>query len=113
MQPAANTPSSAMPVNNAPAPKPTVMKVDIKDNAFSPQQLAIKPGDTVVWTNTGKSNHTVAGIDSVLLWDSGNLAPGQQFKYTFDQPGVYKYHDGIHATTTGEIIVGEVQPQTR
>jgi len=113
MQPAANTPSATMPIKGAPTPAPVTAKVEIKDNVFSPQQLAIKPGDTVVWTNTGKSNHTVTGVGAVLLWDSGNLAPGQQFKRTFDQPGVYQYHCSIHPGMSGAIIVGEVQPQTR
>jgi len=112
MPPAAQ-PTTQMPVRGAPTPKPVTANVQIKDTAFSPLQLAINPGDTVLWTNVGKSNHTVTGIGAVLLWDSGNLKPGQTFKHTFPEPGVYQYHDAINPKLTGEIIVGEVQPQTR
>ena len=108
-----NTPTTQMPTRGAPTPKPVTANVQITDAAFSPMQLAIKPGDTVKWTNTGKSNHTVTGIGAVLLWDSGNLKPGQTFTRVFEAPGVFKYHDAINPKLTGEIIVGEVQAQPR
>jgi plastocyanin len=107
------SPSANMPVRGAPTPKPVSVNVQIKDNVFEPQQLAIHPGDTVVWTNVGKNNHTVTGIDTTLVWDSGNLVPGQTYKRTFDNPGVYNYRCNIHPGQTAQIIVGTVEPQTR
>ncbi len=110
--PAPATPPTEVP-SRIPAPTkiPVQSKVDIKDNAFSPQVLNVEPGTTVIWTNTGKSNHTVNGTGGVLLWDSGNLSPGMQYKRVFDQPGIYDYSCGLHAEMKGQIIVGKVIQQ--
>ena len=34
------------------------VNVSIVDNAFNPSSVKPKQGDTVMWTNTGASNHT-------------------------------------------------------
>lgn len=106
--------------STAPIPKPTSAKtiksapktvtVDMKDNAFAPQVIAINPGDTVVWTNKGKNNHTSAGANGALLWDSGTIKPGESYRYTFASAGRYEYHCGIHPMMTGTVVVGTVIP---
>lgn len=98
----------------APAPKtgttvkPKTVTVEIRDNAFSPQIIAINAGDTVIWKNAGQSNHTVHNITGVL-WDSGNLVPGATFSRKFTATGRYEYGCGVHASMKGTVIVGEVQ----
>lgn len=108
--PNAQVKPSPTPSANTNQKKPAAT-VEIIDNAFSPKQLAIGVGDTVVWVNKGKWAHTVKGTGDVLLWDSGNLMPGQTYNRTFTEPGVYTYSCGIHPEMTGEIIVGAVQAQ--
>ncbi len=98
------------PAVKAKKPVAKIVSVTITDTAFAPQQMAIRVGDTVVWTNKSKWDHTVTGLNSTLLWDSGNLKTGKTYQRTFHEPGTYKYHCGIHANMTGEIIVGEVKP---
>ena len=39
------------------------------------------------------------------LWDSGNLSDEQYFYYTFNTPGTYPYHDALHPSVTGVVIV--------
>jgi plastocyanin len=91
--------------------KPKTVTVEIKDNAFSPQIIAINAGDTVVWKNVGTGNHTTRGLrNGPLVWDSGTLAPGQTYSRTFSGAGRFGYSCSIHASMSGEVIVGEVQP---
>lgn len=83
----------------------TVVKneISIKGNAFSPDNLSIKVGDTVTWTNNDSYPHTVKA--SKGEFDSGNIANGAKFSFTFDKEGTYDYICGIHTFMTGKIVV--------
>ena len=37
--------------------------VEMKDNVFIPASVSIAPGDTVTWTNNGRSPHNVTWGD--------------------------------------------------
>lgn len=88
--------------------KPKTVVVEMKDDVFSPQVLAINVGDTVVWKNVGTHNHTTRGLrNGPLVWDSGNLAPGQSYSRKFTAIGRFGYGCSIHAGMNGEVIVGE------
>ncbi|MEA2511104.1 MAG: hypothetical protein QOJ59_591 [Thermomicrobiales bacterium] len=79
--------------------------VDIVDFAFDPSSVTIEAGGTVTWTNVGDAPHTVTSDDGTF--DSGELANGDTFSSTFDEPGTYTYHCDIHPDMTAEIIVTE------
>jgi len=79
-------------------------KVAIKDVNFSPKELKIKKGDTVVWTNNDERDHTVTADDG-KSFKSGNLADGATFKQKFDKPGRYKYHCEYHPRMKATIVV--------
>jgi len=81
-------------------------KVSIKDVNFSPKELKIKKGDTVVWTNNDERDHTVTADDD-KSFKSGNLADGATFKLKFDKPGRYKYHCEYHPRMKATIVVEE------
>ena len=70
------------------------MTVSIQDFFFSPDQLTVAPGTTVTWVNDGQQPHTSTSDDGT--WDSGTLEPGDDYSFTFDQPGTYTYHCSIH-----------------
>ena len=98
-----------------PAPKPVVPKtvtVEMLDNSFSPQVVAIHEGDTVVWINKGANGHTSTGANGALLWDSGNILPGATYRHTFLGEGKYDYRCAIHGMMTGTVNVGKVIPAT-
>lgn len=72
--------------------------------AFMPDTLRVLPGETVVWRNTSAVVHTVtfdparaaepANITlpaNVEPFDSGDMAPGAEFRHTFAVPGEYRY----------------------
>ena len=67
---------------------------------FSPANLTISKGDTVVWTFAGvphTTSHNVALVDRI--WDSGTLSAGQTFTFVFDTVGTFPYRCDIHSLT--------------
>src|SRR5215203_5307103 len=79
------------------------MTVSIEDFFFSPANMTVAPGTTVMWVNNGQAPHTSTADDGA--WDSGTLQPGESFSFTFDQAGTYTYHCSIHPDMTGTITV--------
>lgn len=83
--------------------------VSVSDHTFTPSQLNIQPGDTVVWEFRGATTHTVTA-------DDGSFRSGQQsagtFTWTFDHAGSYPYVCQIHGSMgmTGLIVVGDPAP---
>jgi plastocyanin len=63
---------------------------------FAPKNIIVVLGinNTVVWTNNDSSPHTVTANDGTF--NSGNLAPGQSYTFTFTTPGTYTYHCTYH-----------------
>jgi plastocyanin len=81
----------------------TQSAVTIAGFAFLPQTLTVAKGTTVTWTNNDSTTHTVTSDSGV--WDSGNLAPGKTFSFTFNQTGTFPYHCNIHSSMTAKIVV--------
>jgi plastocyanin len=79
--------------------------VDIVDFAFDASSITVEVGSTVTWTNAGDATHTVTSDDG--SFDSGDLASGETFSFTFDEPGTYTYFCAIHPDMVGEIVVTE------
>jgi amicyanin len=75
--------------------------VSIQNFAFSPAQLTIKVGTTVVWTNDDSAGHNIKSD----AFTSPMMAKGQTFEFTFDKAGTYDYICGVHPTMKGQIIV--------
>jgi plastocyanin len=77
--------------------------VRIADFAFTPDSRSAKVGDSVKWTNEDGATHTVTADDGAF--DSGNLAAGKAFSFTFDKAGTFAYHCNIHQSMTGTVTV--------
>ncbi|MGH9185823.1 MAG: cupredoxin domain-containing protein [Acidimicrobiales bacterium] len=77
--------------------------VAIEGFLFTPTQLQVQNGTTVTWTNQDRFAHTVTS--DAESFDSGDLAEGQSFEQSFDEPGTYPYHCAIHNYMTGTITV--------
>ena len=80
-------------------------------DAYQPNPIYLKKGQTVVWTNNDYNLHTVTqgplsvGIDTALRFDSGILSRGQSFSYIFGKEGTYNYYCTIHPWMVGQVIV--------
>lgn len=88
----------------------TVRTVNIVGFTFAPETLNALAGDTVRWINTDTRIHTTtSGTNGVQngIWNSGNMAQGDSFKFIFTNQGNYPYYCIPHFAMgmTGLIIV--------
>jgi len=88
-----------------------VHEVTVIRNTFklNPQELTIKVGDTVKWTNTDERKHNLASIPGSGAGDEleifAVMEPGDVYSHTFKVPGEYPYFCFIHNQMTGKITV--------
>jgi len=71
--------------------------------AFSPDVADIQVGTTVTWTNRDSVAHT--STSNGTGWNSGIVAPGAQFSFTFQNAGTFAYHCAIHPNMVGTVVV--------
>lgn len=80
------------------------VQVTIQGFAFSPAKITVAPGTKVTWTNKDSVAHTVTS-DKNAWTDSGSIANGAHFSFTFSKPGTYTYHCAIHPTMVATVVV--------
>jgi len=83
---------------------PKSYNVEISGFAFQPQQITIKTGDIVVWTNQDSVSHTIKS-DTGNEISSSSLSKGATYSHTFTQPGTYDYHCSIHPSMQATVVV--------
>ena len=105
--PASTGAAAAMPAASSPAVATPAAghTVAIQNFTFAPQTLTVKAGTRVSWTNNDSTPHTVTSTDGpstsaspTALFDSGQLASGASFSFTFTKAGTYYYECTIHAS---------------
>jgi plastocyanin len=93
-------------------------QVVAQDNRFVPENIRINEGQTVRWTNQGRSPHDIVPTGSAATYGSDfgvkadDFAPqGGTYEYTFEKPGSYLYYCSLHGTAdqgmVGAVIVGD------
>jgi len=98
------------PAAQVPEAARSVTAVAIADFSFTPGVfgVAVPPGTTITWTNQGPTVHTTTSDNQV--WDSGDLAVGQSYSFTFQDPGVYWYFCRPHPWMRGTISIDPNAP---
>ncbi|MBK7643191.1 MAG: VCBS repeat-containing protein [Planctomycetes bacterium] len=66
----------------------------INAGAFSPPSLNITAGTTLTWTNASGANQSVTSTSAPYTYDSGTIANGGTFAFTFVTPGTYNFNSG-------------------
>jgi plastocyanin len=79
------------------------LEVKIDNFTFNPQQITVKAGTTVVWTNHDDIPHIV--VSKTMLFKSNALDTDDKFSFTFATPGSYEYFCSLHPHMTGSIVV--------
>jgi plastocyanin len=79
------------------------VQVTIDNFTFSPQQVTVKAGDTVTWTNHDDIPHTVTS--TTKAFNSNALDTDDRFSFTFVTPGSFSYFCALHPHMTGSILV--------
>ncbi len=82
---------------------------------YSSKEVGISAGDTVVWRNSGKQDHTVTSESGAPeKFDSGNMKAGAVWERTFGKAGVFNYfctlHPWMKATVTVAAAGGAAPP---
>ena len=84
---------------------------------FMQKTVTVTAGDTVEWRNTGGIAHSVEFVGETLPQgtassQSGVMAPGTTYSFTFKAPGSYAYICRFHVINgmIGKVIVVPDQP---
>ncbi|MCW1971127.1 MAG: CHRD domain-containing protein [Anaerolineae bacterium] len=104
----ANAPQVHAHYHAAAAAPVATTSVDIQNFAFSPGEISVNVGDTVVWTNKDGPRHNVTFKDNGLP-SSTNLSNGGTFSHTFTSAGTFEYFCSLHSGMTGKVVVNGAQ----
>jgi plastocyanin len=78
----------------APVRKPVTHTVTIDGARFSPADLTVRSGDTIVWVNNDILAHTATAKTGEF--DSKVIEPGRRWKFVVKQQGNYAYTCSFH-----------------
>jgi plastocyanin len=81
----------------------SVVRVDMRQIVFAPAEIRIRAGQTVEWTNSDPTVHTVTADDE--SWGSELIQEGGRFRHTFTEAGRFPYHCIPHPMMRGLVIV--------
>ena len=96
--------SASTTITEAPGSTPR-LNATISNFAFTPSVITIKKGTVVTWTNSDGVPHTVTSSSGTF--DSGLIASGKTYSFTFTTAGTYDYICAFHPSMRGKIIVTE------
>jgi len=97
--------AAAAPAASSGSSTTAATSVDIMNFAYSPANLTISVGDTVVWTNHDTAPHNVVISDGPVKFTSPTLNQGDTFTYTFTVAGTYDYYCSIHPDMKASVTV--------
>ena len=120
-------PSTTEATSTSSAPQGATVTITNTDAGFSPSPVTISVGDTVEFKNASSADfwpasaahptHTVyPGSDikkcgtaeqSGIFDACRGLATSESFTFTFNEVGIWRYHDHLQATVNGTITVTE------
>jgi plastocyanin len=77
--------------------------VQIRATGFVPASVTINQDDSVTWTNTDTKDHQVVANGGSFA--SAILKPGKTYTKVFRAGGTFRYHDGLHPSLKGTVVV--------
>ncbi|HEX8597388.1 MAG TPA: PQQ-dependent sugar dehydrogenase [Chloroflexia bacterium] len=78
---------------------------EIRNFAYTPEELTVEVGTTVRWTNFDLDYHTVTSSEPSGPLDSPHIQRDETWAYTFNTPGEYEYYCEPHPYMRGKVIV--------
>ena len=85
-----------------------VVLVVIKDYKFHPQDVSIKPGQTIRWENQEKRQYHSVWFQALGEEEPADyLFPEDIYERKFDAPGAFPYRCGPHPEMIGSVTVAE------
>jgi plastocyanin len=77
-------------------------EVMMRGNSFTPRELTISVGDTVVWKNGDIVRHNAVRAE---LFDTQELRGGESYSWVAADTGRYSYRCTIHQRMRGSLTV--------
>ena len=103
--------STLIAVSIIPGAKPVQCDIIIRNSLFygsytpSTLQVTLSGGGTVTWCVDSNSIHSDTVTSDTGLFNSGAIAQGSSWSYTFTEPGLYHYHSILHFWMHGTVNV--------
>jgi len=91
----------------------TSASVQYTDSGFVPNEITVKQGATVTFTNASSGGMWVASDEHPThqllpgFDQRTSVAKGGTYEYTFTNVGTWKYHNHVAPTFTGTVVVTE------
>jgi plastocyanin len=84
--------------------------VQLTATGFVPATITIPKGVTLDWQVSDTASHIIASDpfpqdNSLPALKSHQLTQGASYHYRFTSPGTYSYHDDLHPTLNGVVVV--------
>jgi len=84
--------------------QPSIVTLEIKSWGFSSETITLLKGSTVTWTNKDGVKHTVTSAGN---FDSGDIAAGASWPYTFNKAGTFEYNDKYNPSMKAKVVITE------
>ena len=91
-------------------PPPQTHSVTIEGFRFAPEDLTVRPGDTIVWTNKDLFAHTATAEGK---FDSGSIAANGSWRFTPGKTGEVAYICALHPTMKAMVRIKAGEVATR
>ncbi|HEY8032301.1 MAG TPA: cupredoxin family copper-binding protein [Methylocella sp.] len=79
------------------------IEVKIDNFAFTPSELTVTAGTTIIFRNRDDIPHSVVGAKGEF--HSKALDTDDSFLFTFEKTGTYRYSCGLHPQMQGKVVV--------
>jgi plastocyanin len=82
--------------------------VEVKGFRFQPARISIGTGESVAWTQTDNTIHTItSGVPGSPdgEFDHRDFGQGETFSHVFSKARTYEYFCSIHDSMTGTVTV--------
>ena len=85
------------------AADPATVAIAIDRFAYTPREITVAPGTTIVWTNRDQTPHMVMARDG--SFSSQAMDTDDAYRRTFTTPGDFSYLCTMHPFMTGVVHV--------
>jgi plastocyanin len=81
----------------------TEAPIQISKFTFTPQEISVTPGTTIIWTNRDETPHTIIASDGSFV--SKAMDTDDRYEHTFADEGDFSYFCTLHPFMTGIVHV--------
>lgn len=83
-------------------------EIEIENFAFTPNNITVKKGTTVTWTNKDSTRHDVTPDEKTAEFKASELLDkDESYSVTFNTSGTYTYFCSLHPYMKGTVTVTE------